>query len=187
MEAQSMIQNACLVRSSAPTFRHAELLAVVPALRARALKLCLNGAEAEDLVQDTLERALRFEASYQSGTNLRAWAQQILFSVFVTQCRRRRRERRAMNAFSGDPCSWTVKDEGAAMLALCPNLERMLEHMPEQFAKVIRLVDLGERSYKDAALELGVPVGTIMSRLFRARRSLADALKSTAAEPARAA
>lgn len=182
-----MIQKARLQEVSAPTFQHAELLAVVPALRARALKLCLNTIEAEDLVQDTLERALRFEASYQPGTNLRAWAQQILFSVFVTQCRRRRRERRAMSAFSGDPCSWTVKDESAPMLALCPNLERMLEHLPEQFAAVLRLVDLEECSYKDAAHELGVPVGTIMSRLFRARRSLAQALVSTASEPARAA
>jgi RNA polymerase sigma-70 factor (ECF subfamily) len=182
-----MIQNVRFAQSSTPTFRHSELLAITPALRARALKLCLNATEAEDLVQDTLERAIRFEATYQPGTNLRAWAQQVLFSVFVTQCRRRRRERRAMLAFSGDPCSWTVKDDGAPMLALCPNLERLLEHMPEQFAKVIRLVDLDERSYKDAALELGVPVGTIMSRLFRARRSLAEALTNKAEEPARAA
>ena len=71
-----------------------ELTLHLPSLHARALKLCLNATEAQDLVQDTVERALRFESSYQPGTNLRAWAQQVLFSVFVTRCRKNRRERR---------------------------------------------------------------------------------------------
>jgi RNA polymerase sigma-70 factor (ECF subfamily) len=62
------------------------------------------------------------------------------------------------------------------MVTLTPRLERALAALPESFSSVIRLVDLGERSYRDAAEELGVPVGTVMSRLFRGRRLLAVAL-----------
>jgi len=82
-----------------------EMLAVLPSLHARALKLCRNATEAQDLLQDTVERALRFESSYRPGTNLRAWMQQILFSVFVTRCRRRGRERRALDSLTQDPCA----------------------------------------------------------------------------------
>ena len=75
---------------------HAGLVELIPELRARAMRLCSDRAAAEDIVQDTVERAIRFEDQYQRGTNLRAWAFQILFSVFVTRWRRRRRERNAL-------------------------------------------------------------------------------------------
>ncbi|HMJ15978.1 MAG TPA: sigma-70 family RNA polymerase sigma factor [Polyangiaceae bacterium] len=170
------------------------LIALVPALRARALKLCLNPVEAQDLVQDAVERALRFEATYQPGTNLRAWAQQVLFSVFASRCRRLRRERRALSTLMCDPCAWTAQDAPPHMSQLPPKLERLLASLPPHFAAVLRLVDLRECSYKEAALELGVPMGTVMSRLFRARRMLADTLvaapalqESSVAAPARAA
>jgi RNA polymerase sigma-70 factor (ECF subfamily) len=148
----------------------------LPGLRARALKLCLNGAEAQDLVQDTIERALRFESSYRPGTNLRAWMHQVLFSVFVTRCRRTRRERRAIEQLTRDPCAWTRHDPAPAMIALSRKVESAIDELPVQFGVVIRLVDLGESSYKDAADRLGIPVGTVMSRLFRGRRLLAAVL-----------
>jgi RNA polymerase sigma-70 factor (ECF subfamily) len=169
------------------TFTHRELIELMPALRARALKLCLNKAEAEDLVQDTLERALRFGNSYQAGTNLRAWAQQILFTIFVTRCRRRRRERRALTSLTIDPCAWTFKEGGPPMGNLSSKLERMVSDLPPQFAIVIRLVDLHELSYKEAANELGVPIGTVMSRLSRGRKLLAVALSIGETVEARAA
>jgi len=153
-----------------------QLLQCLPGLRARALKLCFDAVEAEDLVQDTVERALRFERTYQPGTNLRAWVQQVLFSVFVTRCRRRRRERRALDSLLCDPCAWTRGDDAPVMNALSRRVESALEALPPQFAAAIRLVDIGEQSYKDAAERLGVPVGTVMSRLFRGRRMLATAL-----------
>lgn len=166
-------------RVSSPELRR-ELLRVLPSLRQRALKLCLNPIEAQDLVQDSLERALRFEASYQPGTNLRAWMQQVLFSVFVTRCRKTRRERRALDSLADDPCAWTRRDAPPPMQNLGPRLERALGDLPKAFSDVIRLVDLGELSYKDAAQELGIPVGTVMSRLFRGRRLLASALREPA-------
>jgi RNA polymerase sigma-70 factor, ECF subfamily len=165
--------------SRSPRPLRAEISAHLPGLRARALKLCLNGAEAQDLVQDTVERALRFESSYQPGTNLRAWMHQVLFSVFVTRCRRSRRERRALQQLTTDPCAWTRHDPQPAMLALSRSVEHAIDSLPAQFGAVVRLVDLDEHSYKDAADRLGVPVGTVMSRLFRGRRLLAAALDQT--------
>jgi RNA polymerase sigma-70 factor (ECF subfamily) len=156
-----------------------EIPQLIPVLRARALKLCLNATEAHDLVQDTVERALRFESSYEPGTNLRAWMQQVLFSVFVTRCRRLRRERRALESLTSDPCAWTHQDAEPAMQKLSPKVEGMISDLPHQFAAVVRLVDLDERSYKDAAEVLGIPVGTVMSRLFRGRRLLAARLGET--------
>ncbi len=155
-----------------------ELGAVIPTLRPRALKLCLNPVEAQDLLQETVLRALRFEDSYKSGTNLRAWTNQILFSVFVTRCRKLRRERRALDALSTDPCAWMQRDAEPMMQSLTPSVQVALDELPPQFASVIMLVDLEERSYKDAAAKLGVPVGTVMSRLFRGRRLLAARLET---------
>jgi RNA polymerase sigma-70 factor, ECF subfamily len=153
-----------------------ELQPHLPGLFSRALRLCKNSSEAHDLVQDTIERALRFEANYQPGTNLRAWLQQVLFSVFVTRCRRARRERRALERLTCDPCAWTHQDSAPEMLALSRRVEHAIASLPPQFGAVVRLVDVEEHSYKDAADRLGVPVGTVMSRLFRGRRLLAAAL-----------
>ena len=163
--------------SSGPRALREEIPALVPQLRARALKLCLSGPEAHDLVQDTVERALRFEHSFEPGTNLRAWLMQVLFSVFVTKCRRSRREKRALQTLVSDPCAWTRPDDSPAMQSLSPKVEGAIAELPPQFAAVVRLVDLDERSYKDAAEMLGIPVGTVMSRLFRGRRLLAERLQ----------
>src|SRR5689334_7189184 len=89
------------------------LAELAPELFGRALRMTRSPSAAEDLVQDTLERSMRFEAQYQPGTNLRAWVYQILFSVFVTKCRRSRRERNAMSVLSTDPCAWTIPDSRA--------------------------------------------------------------------------
>jgi len=161
-----------------------KLPALLPSLNARALSLCKRQSEASDLVQDTLLRALCFEASYERETNLRGWLQQILFSVFITRCRRSARERRALNALAGDPCAWTQPEAPPAVRqSLTRPVSRALEALPSQFSAVVRLVDLEERSYKDAAVELSVPVGTVMSRLFRGRRLLAEALAEPGAVP----
>lgn len=184
-----MIDSAqVLERNERPQALRDEMGVVLPGLYARALKLCLNKAEAQDLVQDTVERALRFESSYQPGTNLRAWMHQILFSVFVTRCRRTRRERKALDSLLRDPCEWTHQDGPPPMRALSRGVRGAIDALPDRFADVVRLVDLEERSYKDAADALRVPVGTVMSRLFRGRRLLAAALAEGApAEIAQAA
>jgi RNA polymerase sigma-70 factor (ECF subfamily) len=153
-----------------------KLPALLPGLNARALALCKRKSEANDLVQDTVLRALCFGAGYERDTNLRGWLQQILFSVFITRCRKSTRERRALSALASDPCAWTLPDAPSLRQSLTRPVTRALDALPSQFSAVVRLVDLEERSYKDAADALSVPVGTVMSRLFRGRRLLAEAL-----------
>lgn len=144
----------------------------------RALRMSRCPVRAEDLVQDTVERAIRFESSYQPGTNLRAWVHQILFSVFITSCRRGRRERNALDVLSTDPCAWTLPEMvSTEMSELSPPMARALESLPKSFRDAIVLVDLEEMAYKDAAQRLGVPVGTVMSRLHRGRKMLAEAVR----------
>ena len=155
----------------------AGLVRLVPELRARAGRLSGDRTLADDLVQDTIERALKFADQYERGTNLRAWAYQILFSVFVTRYRRTRRERNALKHLGGDPYAWTVPSAFKAPDAtapLLPSTQAQLDSLPDGFRAVLVLVDLEERSYREAATALGVPVGTVMSRLHRGRRLLAD-------------
>jgi RNA polymerase sigma-70 factor, ECF subfamily len=160
----------------------AGLVELWPELRGRALRLSRDPATADDLAQEAMERALRFASQYERGTNLRAWALQILFSVFVTRWRRRRRERRALENLAVDPCAWTVPasfgrpDAGdGAMLA---STRRRLDALPEGFRDVVLLVDIARFTYRDAARQLGVPVGTVMSRLHRARKLLAEQMEN---------
>jgi RNA polymerase sigma-70 factor (ECF subfamily) len=146
-------------------------------IHARALRMSRSSTVAEDLVQDTIERAMKFESHYIPGTNVRAWVLQILFSVFITRCRRLRRERNAISWLSTDPNAWTVPASAAPMQHLSPAIRRALGELPESFRKAVELVDLGEMSYRDAADLMGVPVGTVMSRLHRGRKMLAASLR----------
>ena len=159
------------------------LVTLVPELRARALRLAKNEAQADDLVQDTVERALKFRDQYQLGTNLRAWAFQILFSVFVTRYRRTRRERNALRDLTLDPNAWTTPTRFTApdgTADLTRRTQAKLDALPFGFRAVVTMVDLEERSYREAAEVLGVPVGTVMSRLHRGRKMLAAELPEAA-------
>lgn len=156
---------------------------LVPELRGRALRLCRDETMAEDLTQEAIERALVFASSYERGTNLRAWAHRILFSVFVTRYRRARRERNALRALASDPCAWTVPERFAppdAAAPLLPSTRGTLEGLPDAFRAVVTLIDLDDLTYREAAAELGLPMGTVMSRLHRARRLLASQLSASA-------
>jgi RNA polymerase sigma-70 factor (ECF subfamily) len=171
---------AAAPRAAQPTELRARLAAHWPDLYNRALRLARNDALAQDVLQDTFERALRFEDQYEPGSNLRAWLQRILLSVFVTRCRRARRERRALDHLMNDPCSWTLPDGLPAFQALSPTVARAVESLPDPFRRAVELVDLADVSYRDAASVLGVPLGTVMSRLHRGRRMLAEALRPSA-------
>lgn len=147
---------------------------VLPQLRLRALKLCRDRDLAEDLLQETALRALSFEASYKSETNLKAWLHQVLFSVFITRCRRRRRNSRFLQEHAADPNLWCSMQESLRPNeGLSPPVERAIAALPRQFGQVVVLVDLEDMSYGEAAAHLGVPIGTVMSRLHRGRRLLA--------------
>lgn len=142
-------------------------------LRLRALKLCRDRDAADDLVQETAVRALTFASSYQPDTNLKAWLHQILFSVFITRCRRGRRSSRFLAEHGADPNLWCGRSEPARPNeGLSPPVQQAIRALPQQFGQVVVLVDLQDMTYGEAAAELGVPIGTVMSRLHRGRRLL---------------
>lgn len=153
-----------------------DLVLHLPKLFAHARRLTRDRAAAEDLVQATTLRALAFASSFEPGTNLKGWLHQVLESVFLSDCRRRARERRALLGMESDPCVWLRYDALPAMHALSPPVARALAGLPVGYREVVRLVDVEERSYRDAASELAVPLGTVMSRLHRGRRLLAESL-----------
>jgi len=155
------------------------LIDLLPDLHRRAARLALTPAAADDLVQDTVERALRFSGQYDPGSNLRGWAYQILFSVFITGYRRRRRERRGLEVLTTAPSAWTQRSPFAAPdaeLGLLPATSEALASLPAGFRDVLSLIDLGQHTYREAADLLEVPLGTVMSRLHRGRRLLAERL-----------
>jgi len=170
-----------MLTAHTPNELRSSLVTLTPELFGRALRLSRSRTTAEDLVQDTVLRAMRFESHYQAGTNVRAWVYQILFSVFITRCRRGKRERKAMEVLATDPCAWTKIEHAPVMQSLSPSLSRALSQLPDSFRQAVELVDLKEMSYKDAASQLGIPVGTIMSRLYRGRRLLAAAVRDVPA------
>lgn len=135
-------------------------------------------------MQEAALRALAFAWSFEPGSNVRAWLHQVLESVFISQCRRRTRERRAFDSLGRDPCAWMQKDAAPLMLSLSPRVVRALAELPPAFREVVQLVDVQELTYRDAAERLQVPLGTVMSRLFRGRRLLASALADVEAAPA---
>jgi len=148
----------------------------LPRLRIRARRLCSQESDAFDLVQDTAARALAYEARFEPGTNLYAWLERMLVNLFVSRYRKSSRERRALTGLADDPCSWLHPDAPPAMASLGPQAQGVLSELSEPFRRVVELVDLSEFSYEDAANTLGVPIGTVMSRLHRARRLLAGRL-----------
>jgi RNA polymerase sigma factor (sigma-70 family) len=118
---------------------------------ARALRLTRSRPDAEDLVQETVLRALRFEETFQRGTNLRAWMQQILQSVFISRCRRRVRERRALDRFGFDPTLTMRSTPAPTLRSVSGKMHAAFSSLPERFRRVVELVDLCDYSYREAA------------------------------------
>jgi len=152
-----------------------ELVTHVPSLTRRARRLCRTAASADDLVQDTLERALQNVERFERGTNLLAWLHRILFHLFVSSHRRAQRERVGLERL-GELATVASSSTTAPIPAARQRLEQLFSTLPEPMQSVVALVDLDELSYREAALKLKIPVGTVMSRLSRARRRLQTAV-----------
>ena len=167
------------------------IVELLPSLRRRARSLCRNEFDADDLVSDTVTRAIVHSDKFEAGTNFRAWLHRIQFHCFVSRHRSKKRERAALERLLHD-C--TAHDRAAHQSAheLSTPVVQAMANLPESMQAVVELVDLHELSYREAADELHVPVGTIMSRLYRGRNRLATQLTNyyvapVYAEPCRAA
>lgn len=145
---------------------------MLPALRRRAWRWTRNDAEAQDLAQETLLRALGAEPQFASRDHLRAWLYTVLRNLFISRRRRERSAERTLNDLQA-VTEWAASLSPSGAPFLTRSVERALAALPEAFARVVTLVDLEDYSYGDAASALGVPIGTIMSRLFRGRKRLA--------------
>lgn len=154
-----------------------------------ALRYTRNPADAEDLVQDTLVRAYAAWPRFQPGSNLRGWLHRILVNGFISGYRRDKRRRRfatsgddAVRALYGDGCDQPADPRSALeRRALGDEVVAALSKLGDDQRRVVELADLRGARYKDVAAELGVPLGTVMSRLFRARRQLEGELQGYAA------
>lgn len=154
----------------AEAFGAAELEAVVPRLRRYARALTGSREAADDLTQDTLERAWHKRALWRAGTDLRAWTFTIMHNVFVNGTRRGR----ALAPLDDTPLEDTRAAPGASVETgvVLRELARALALLPDEQREVLLLVGLEQFSYAEAAEVLGVPIGTVMSRLSRARERL---------------
>lgn len=179
----------------APAFDPAEFqreaLEHVGSLYSIALRMTRKPTDAEDLVQDTLLKAMRARHQFQVGTNLKAWLLRILTNTFITRYKRGVLERSLMGSEDLDPVSdgWmstatlhALQDpEGQALRPMLEDeIRTAIEELPEDFRMAVLLVDVQELSYKEAADALGCPVGTVMSRLHRGRKMLRSRLVSQA-------
>ncbi len=156
-------------------------------LLAVATRMTRNPTEAEDLVQDTLVKAMRAREQFQTGTNMRAWLLRILTNTFINRYRRGSLEKAVFEGPDADPLAdgWVSAATMSAMrdpesAALRPVLEaeirQALEELPEEFRLAVVLADVEEMSYREIADIMGCPIGTVMSRLHRGRRMLKSRL-----------
>ncbi len=145
------------------------ILAELPRLRRYARAMLGDRAAADDLVQDTLERAWSRIAQWRAGSDLRAWLFGIMHNLRVDQLRR-----------NGLPTT-SLDEEEVAEVPVRPtqsdllevmDLESALRQLPDEQREVLLLVALEEMSYADIAASLGIPIGTVMSRLSRGRERL---------------
>ena len=173
-----------LLMDPAKTRLPPEALSHIDALYNLARWLVRDPVEAEDLVQETYLRAVRAAHQFQPGTNLRAWLFQILRNTFFTQYKRKGREPETLDpevldgmAHSSGMVSVENRMAGPADGTAGLDLTAALKRLPEEYRSVVLLADLEDFSMGEIATILDCPVGTVKSRLFRARGILKQLLR----------
>lgn len=172
-----------------------EVLPHLDAMHRTAVRLTRSAADADDLVQDSVIKAYRFFDSYEQGTNVRAWLLKILTNLFFSRHRRTTLESNVSAMGAVDP----VADGWMSAASMAPTREperlverplleasvgKVLDELPEDFRTVLVLVDIEGLTYREVADAMGCPIGTVMSRLHRARKAVA--LRLGVAAPAQA-
>ena len=148
----------------------------IPALRRYARALTGDTWAADDLVQDTLERACNKWRLWTAGSDLRAWLFSIMHNLFANQMRRSVRQAHCRSVDIDDVAHELVAPDANLELAL--DLQRCLLRLPPDQRAVLILVSLEDMSYLEVAKITGVPIGTVMSRLSRARYRLQELLEA---------
>jgi RNA polymerase sigma-70 factor (ECF subfamily) len=153
--------------------QHVESILVcqIPYLRRYARGLTHNAADADDLVQSCLLRALTNFHRFEKDTNLRAWLLTILHNIFIDTVRKRRRAREAFEA-AGTAADGLSQSPNQFHHVQVNELERAIAQLPAEQRSTLLLVALEDLTYEETARITGVPVGTVRSRLSRARQML---------------
>jgi RNA polymerase sigma-70 factor (ECF subfamily) len=172
----------------------AEALRHLDGLYRTALRMTRSEADAEDLVQETYIRAFRFRDQFTLGTNMKAWLFRILTNTFINTYRRKAAQPEVTDLEGVDEFSLyrRMADDRAASSSPDPETELLkgvvdtevtdaLEELPEKFRTTV-LLDVEGFSYKEIAEMLGIPIGTVMSRLHRGRKFLQKRLYDLARE-----
>jgi RNA polymerase sigma-70 factor (ECF subfamily) len=159
--------------SPAPNTFDAEVLALLPSLRRYSRSLARSDADGEDLLQDCLEKALASRSQWR-GINLRGWLTTIMTNLYRSDLRRRNR-----HAFVDldDSSDLTEEEKGTDPLERS-QLEAALNGLTPEARAILMLVVIEGHSYQDVATMLDIPIGTVMSRLSRARHRLTSLMNS---------
>ena len=143
--------------------------------------LTQNREEAEDLVQETYIKALRGFSSFQLGTNLRAWMYRILRNTFLTSRTGLRATSTVSLDLEEDGADLAVESETPETILMSRTnsqlVQRAIENLPLHYREIILLCEVEEMSYQEIAETLSIPIGTVMSRLSRARKTLRNGLR----------
>jgi RNA polymerase sigma-70 factor (ECF subfamily) len=142
-----------------------------------------DGTEAEDLVQESIARALKGFGSFRPGTNFNAWMFTILRNVFLSKRAQLDRQNACWLEEEGDYDDLAVTNDNPEMALIrrgdAELVRQAVAKLPPGFREVLLLVDIEEMRYRDVAETLGIPTGTVMSRLARARKKLREHLVDT--------
>jgi RNA polymerase sigma-70 factor, ECF subfamily len=140
--------------------------------------LTQDTAEAEDLVQETYAKALRGFTSFQPGTNFRAWIYRILRNTFLTSRSGMKAAMVPLDEDEGAELPATTQSPEAILIERSQQrlMQKALEELPVHFREILLLCEVEEMSYQEIAETLSIPLGTVMSRLSRARKALRDQL-----------
>lgn len=158
-----------VTRFCEPVRPREEITAAIPRLRRYALALTGNRVQAEDLVQDTLERALSRFHLWRRGSNLRAWLFTIMHNLHANHVRDSQRAQKAV--LEQDAAQFSTKATQEVRLEV-HKLQIALKKLSYEQREVLLLVALEEMTYQDVSRVLGIPIGTVMSRLARGRERL---------------
>lgn len=157
-----------------------DLLAILPRLRRFAASLSRDRADSDDLCQATLERGLKARDQWQPGTRLDSWMYRIMRNLWIDEARARQR---AAKTFAPEEAGLTVGhagDRDVEAHMMLSDVDRAMQALPDEQREAIALVLVEGLSYKEAAAVLGIPMGTLTSRLVRGRGALLEYMGAAA-------